>query len=52
MNAARLFWITRGRAAAFGLGPYVAAALLFPGGTLIAALVWLYQHRKPATMRP
>jgi hypothetical protein len=38
------------RAVAFlkALGPYAAIELLLPGGTLIAALLWLYSRHKNA----
>ena len=38
----------RGRVAALALGPYVATALLIPGGSLLAGVVWLYRRRKSA----
>jgi hypothetical protein len=28
------------------LGPYVALELILPGGTVVAALFWLYRHRR------
>jgi hypothetical protein len=28
------------------IGPYAALALLLPGGTLIAGLLWLARHRR------
>jgi hypothetical protein len=31
-------------------GPYVAAELLLPGGTLVALALWLYRRR--AALRP
>lgn len=27
-----------------GLGPYLLVALLLPGGSLIAVLLWLFRH--------
>ena len=36
----------RTRVAALAYGPYVTAALLIPGGTLIAGVAWLYRRRK------
>ena len=27
------------------IGPYVAIELILPGGSLIAALVWIYRNR-------
>jgi hypothetical protein len=27
------------------IGPYAALALLLPGGTLIAGLIWTFKHR-------
>jgi hypothetical protein len=52
MKSALTFWINRSRMAAFEVGPYAAAALLLPGGSLIAALVWMYRRRKIARVRP
>jgi hypothetical protein len=46
MKTAALSWISRHRATVYALGPYAAAALVIPGGSVIAALVWLYQNRK------
>jgi hypothetical protein len=51
MKAALMFWMNRSRMAAVQFGPYVVVALLIPGGTLIAALAWLYRHLKPAQAR-
>ena len=28
-----------------GLGPYLLVELILPGGSLIALLLWLYNHR-------
>ena len=41
-------WVDRNRDTARALGPYAAAALLLPGGTLIAGALWLYRQRKSA----
>lgn len=30
-----------------GLGPYVLIEILLPGGTLIALLLYVYQHKPP-----
>lgn len=30
-----------------GLGPYLLVELVLPGGSLIALLLWLYNHRAP-----
>ncbi len=50
MDTPRTTWKSRSKAAMLELGPYAAAAILVPGGTLVAGLVWLYRHRKtPAT---
>jgi hypothetical protein len=46
MKTAALSWINRHRATVYALGPYAAAALVIPGGGVIAALFWLYQNRK------
>jgi hypothetical protein len=45
-------WVDRNRDSARTLGPYAAAALLLPGGTLIAGALWLYRHRKSARVSP
>ena len=42
---ARLNWI---RKHVYNLGPYVLVELLLPGGTLLALLLWLSQHRRKA----
>lgn len=31
------------------LSPYLLVEVLLPGGTLIALLLWLFQHRKNKT---
>ena len=41
MKAVLADWLDRGRASAFELGPYAAAAVLLPGGTLMLGLAWL-----------
>jgi hypothetical protein len=51
MKTALVFWMNRTRTAAFELGLYAAAALVMPGGIFVAALVWLYRHRKPAAVQ-
>jgi len=38
-------WLARIAAVVVGLGPYAAIELLLPGGSIIAALVWMYRHR-------
>jgi NodT family efflux transporter outer membrane factor (OMF) lipoprotein len=38
-------WIARGAGLLKTLGPYAALELVLPGGSLIAVLLWLYQHR-------
>lgn len=38
-------WMNRGGSRVLGLAPYVAAATLLPGGSVVLALVWLYRHR-------
>jgi hypothetical protein len=52
MKTALVFWMNRTRTAAFELGLFAAAALVMPGGIFVAALVWLYRHRKPAAVQP
>ena len=32
-----------------GLGPYLLIELILPGGSLIALLLWLYNHRTART---
>jgi hypothetical protein len=39
-------WVARGAALLKTFGPYAALELLLPGGSLIALLLWLYQHRR------
>ena len=51
MKAVLTRCLDRGRAAAVGLGPYAAVALLVPGGTVLAGLAWLYRHRKTTEIR-
>jgi hypothetical protein len=47
-------WMHLCRSVAHGLGPYTVIAVLIPGGTLVALLIWMYrrhrngQHRKVA----
>ncbi len=38
-------WMTRGMAGLREIGPYAAAGLLLPGGSVIALLMWLHRHR-------
>ena len=43
----RLFgWMTRGTAGLRELGPYALLELVVPGGSVIAALLWLYRRHK------
>ena len=51
MKAALTRYLDHGRAAAVGLGPYAAVALLVPGGSVIAGLARLYRHRKAPEIR-
>lgn len=44
-------WVDRNRDSARTFGPY-AAALLLPGGTLLAGALWLYRRRKSARVAP
>jgi len=37
-------WFARVAPIVASLGPYAAIALLLPGGSLIALLVWIYRH--------
>jgi hypothetical protein len=39
------------RAVLIELGPYTAAALTLPGGTLFALVAWLWRHRSLAPLR-
>jgi hypothetical protein len=52
-NAVRAIkqWVDRNRYTAWALAPY-AAALLLPGGTLLAGALWLYRQRKSARVSP
>jgi hypothetical protein len=52
MKAAALSWMNRHRATVCALGPYAAAALVIPGGSVIAALLWLYQYQKSPGAAP
>jgi len=45
MLVARVNWIRGITTTLRELGPYVATALLLPGGTLIVATLWLFRHR-------
>ncbi len=44
-TAARAGWIAKGLALLKTFGPYALLELLLPGGTLLAALLWIYRHR-------
>ena len=44
--------VDRSRASARAIAPYAAAALLVPGGPLIAASLGWYRHRKNARVQP
>ena len=44
-------WMARGAAGLRELGPYAAVGLVLPGGSIIAALLWLYRHHKRAGPR-
>jgi len=46
MNNGTMTFMRRVRAAAIELGPYAGAAIFLPGGSLIAALTWLYRRSK------
>jgi hypothetical protein len=37
-------WFARVAPIVASLGPYAAIALLLPGGSIIALLVWMYRH--------
>jgi hypothetical protein len=39
-------WVNRGVAGLREFGPYAAAELLLPGGSILAILLWLYRHHK------
>lgn len=43
MNRSSFRWISQ---RARDLGPYLLVELLLPGGTLLALLLWLSQHRR------
>jgi len=45
MLVARVNSISGVKTALRELGPYAAIALLLPGGTLIVASLWIWQHR-------
>jgi hypothetical protein len=44
MNAKLHTWIARGAHQLRGVGPYVAIALLLPGGSLVALVLWMYRQ--------
>ncbi|HTT02462.1 MAG TPA: hypothetical protein VMG11_10290 [Steroidobacteraceae bacterium] len=47
-------WMTRGAGGLLEFGPYAAVGLMVPGGSVIAALLWLYrrhQHSKVEARR-
>ncbi len=44
--ALRASWIAKGMALVKTFGPYVLVEFVLPGGTLLALLLWLYQHRR------
>ena len=46
MNTKVTGWVNRGIAGVREFGPYAAAELLLPGGSIIAVLLWLYRHHK------
>jgi hypothetical protein len=46
MNAKVTSWVNRGIAEVREFGPYAAAELLLPGGSILAILLWLYRHHK------
>jgi hypothetical protein len=51
MKTAAAAWLEKGRHAASEFGPYAAVALLVPGGTVVAALAWLYRRCTGAEAR-
>ena len=52
LPAPRATWIAKGMTLLKALGPYALVEFVLPGGTLLALALWLYQHRRHATMRP
>src|ERR1044072_7340312 len=44
-------WIQRGLALVRSVGPYALSAILLPGGTLIAVLLWLARRSAFSTRR-
>jgi hypothetical protein len=48
MRAALMSWMHVCRSVAHGLGPYTLVAVLIPGGTLVALMMWLYRRRRAA----
>jgi hypothetical protein len=40
------WWFPHLRTLVRQLGPYAAIELLLPGGSVLAALLWLYRHRE------
>ena len=52
MNPAMInMWFTYGRSLIRQLGPYAAIALLLPGGSIVALLLWLYRQRAGYVLR-
>jgi len=49
MKTSLMFWMQRILAVlprgVRALGPYLLVELILPGGTLLALLLWLYNHR-------
>jgi NodT family efflux transporter outer membrane factor (OMF) lipoprotein len=52
LAAPRAGWIAKGMTLLKILGPYALVEFVLPGGTLLALALWLYQHRRRATIRP
>ncbi|MGA9367681.1 MAG: efflux transporter outer membrane subunit [Steroidobacteraceae bacterium] len=46
LPAPRAGWIAKGMRLLKTLGPYALVEFVLPGGTVLALLLWLYQHRR------
>jgi hypothetical protein len=46
MLVSRVNWMSRLTTVLRELGPYAAAGLVLPGGTLIVAFLWAFRHRR------
>ena len=52
MRAKIAEWMGRNRSELLALGPYLAVALMLPGGSILATVAWLHQHHRRTELRP